>query len=70
MRTAGVNAELYPDAAKMKKQFSYADARKIPYVLLAGEEEIKSGKLTLKNMSTGTQESLTVSEIIEYLKKN
>lgn len=70
MRTAGVNAELYPDAAKMKKQFSYADARKIPYVLLAGEEEIKSGKLTLKNMSTGTQESLTVPEIIEYLKKN
>jgi histidyl-tRNA synthetase len=62
--------ELYPDAAKMKKQFSYADARKIPYVLLAGEEEIKSGKLTLKNMSSGTQESLTVSEIIEYLKKN
>ena len=54
----------------MKKQFSYADSRKIPYVLLAGEEEIKSGKLTLKNMSTGTQESLTVSEIIEYLKKN
>jgi histidyl-tRNA synthetase len=70
MRKAGVNAELYPDAAKMKKQFSYADSRKIPYVLLAGEEEIKSGKLTLKNMSTGTQESLTVSEIVEYLKKN
>jgi histidyl-tRNA synthetase len=70
MRKAGVNAELYPDAAKMKKQFSYADSRKIPYVLLAGEEEIKSGKLTLKNMSSGTQESLTVSEIIEYLNKN
>jgi histidyl-tRNA synthetase len=70
MRKAGVNAELYPDEAKMKKQFSYADSRKIPYVLLAGEEEIKSGKLTLKNMSSGTQESLTVSEIIEYLNKN
>ncbi|NUM58723.1 MAG: histidine--tRNA ligase, partial [Bdellovibrionaceae bacterium] len=67
LRRAGVNAEIYPDAAKMKKQMSYADACKIPYVLLIGEEEMKTGKLTLKNMMNGAQEILTTEEIISKL---
>ena len=55
LRNEGVRAELYPDAAKMKKQMSYANARQIPYVVLAGESEIEQGKVTLKNMNTGEQ---------------
>jgi histidyl-tRNA synthetase len=55
LRNEGVRAELYPDAAKMKKQMSYANARQIPYVVLAGESEMEQGKVTLKNMNTGEQ---------------
>ena len=55
LRNYGVRAELYPDAAKMKKQMSYANARQIPYVVLAGESEMEQGKVTLKNMNTGEQ---------------
>ena len=54
-REAGIRTELYPDAVKMKKQMSYANAKEIPYVALAGENEIKEGKVTLKNMITGEQ---------------
>jgi histidyl-tRNA synthetase len=53
--TAGISAELYPDAVKLKKQMSYADAKGIPYVVLAGENEIKERRLTVKNMVTGEQ---------------
>jgi len=55
LRNEGVRAELYPDAAKMKKQMSYANARQIPYVVLSGESEMEQGKVTLKNMNTGEQ---------------
>ena len=51
-RQAGIRAELYPDAAKMKKQMSYANSKQVPFVALVGENEIKEGKLTLKNMET------------------
>jgi histidyl-tRNA synthetase len=68
LREANINAEFYPDSGKLKKQMDYANAKKIPYVILAGEEEISSGLLTLKDMNTGTQESLTVNDIIGRLK--
>jgi histidyl-tRNA synthetase len=69
LRKAGINAELYPDATtKMKKQMSYADSNKIPYVILIGGEEMQSGKLTLKNMSTGSQMKENIEEIISLLK--
>jgi histidyl-tRNA synthetase len=64
VRAAGIRAELYPEAAKMKKQMSYADAKKIPYVVLAGENEIAEGKVKLKNMLSGEQTLLTPDELI------
>jgi histidyl-tRNA synthetase len=69
LRDAGINAELYPDFAKMKKQFDYANKKNIPYVLIIGSEELKSGKLTFKNMATGEQSSQTSEEIISIIKK-
>ncbi|GAB4330827.1 MAG: histidine--tRNA ligase [Bacteroidales bacterium] len=58
LRQSGIAAELYPDAAKMKKQLSYANNKNIPWVVLAGEEEIKSGAITLKNMISGEQKRI------------
>ncbi|AZQ44454.1 histidine--tRNA ligase [Nonlabens ponticola] len=66
-RESGIKTELYPDDAKMKKQMTYADKNAIPYVVLAGEDEIAAGKLTLKNMLTGEQQSLTPGDIISRL---
>lgn len=66
-RESGIKSELYPDAAKMKKQMSYADRNVIPYVILAGEDEITIGKLNLKNMASGEQSLLTPEEIISKL---
>ena len=54
-RVAGIRTEMYPDSAKMKKQMSYANAKHIPFVALAGENEMNEGKFTLKNMETGQQ---------------
>ncbi len=67
VRARGIRAEIFPDLAKMKKQMAYANAKQIPFVALAGENEIKEGKLTLKNMSTGEQQMLTPEEVIEKL---
>ena len=64
VREKGIRAEIYPDAAKMKKQMSYANAKQIPFVALAGENEMAAGKLTLKNMDTGEQQMLTIDELI------
>ena len=69
VREEGIRAEIYPDAAKMKKQMSYANAKQIPFVALAGENEINEGKLTLKNMETGEQQMLTIEELIGKVKK-
>ena len=67
----GVSAELYPDAgAKMKKQMSYADAKKIPFVIVAGENEMNTGKVGLKNMVSGEQKELSVNELIIHLKND
>jgi histidyl-tRNA synthetase len=65
LRLAGINAEMYPDSVKLKKQLDYADRKNIPFVVLIGSEEIKSGKFSLKNMKTGEQQKLSVEEIIE-----
>ena len=66
-RQAGIATELYPEAAKLKKQMTYADQKKIPYVLLIGSEEIKSNLLQLKNMETGEQMALNVTDVISKL---
>ena len=63
-RQAGIRTEVFPDSAKMKKQMAYANAKQIPFVALAGENEINEGKLTLKNMETGEQQLLTPDELI------
>ena len=68
VRSAGVAAEIYPDAAKMKKQMSYANAKQIPYVAIVGESELAAGKLTLKNMETGEQSLVTAEELVEMVK--
>ena len=67
LRKAGINTEIYFDNKKIKSKFKYADKLKIPYVIVIGEDEINSGKLTLKNMETGNQEQKTVDEIIKLL---
>lgn len=63
-----ISAELYPDAVKLKKQMSYADAKKIPYIVIAGEEEIKNNIVTLKIMSSGEQKKLTPEELLSFLR--
>jgi len=68
VRKAGISSELYPDSAKMKKQMKYADQKSIPFVVLIGEEEIKSGLFTLKNMMTGEQQKVNLDELISLLK--
>lgn len=68
IRQAGINAEIYPEAAKMKKQFKYADDKKIPFVGVLGTEEIQKNLIALKNMSSGEQELLTLEQVIEKLK--
>ena len=70
VRAKNIRAEIYPDAAKMKKQMSYANAKQIPYVVLAGESEMNEGKVTLKNMQTGEQLLLTSDELLAVLTKN
>lgn len=65
LRQNGIAVEVYPDNAKMKKQLAYADAKGIPYVVLAGSEETKTGLLTLRDMISGEQEKLTLNQIVE-----
>ncbi|PID88069.1 MAG: histidine--tRNA ligase [Bacteroidia bacterium] len=66
LRMQGVSAQLYPDASKMKKQMQYADRNKISHVVIAGEEEMKKNKFTLKNMHTGEQALLSKDELLQY----
>jgi histidyl-tRNA synthetase len=68
LRAAGIAAEIYPQSAKMKKQMTYANNRAIPYVALVGENEMNSGKVTLKNMKEGTQQEITIEAIVDQLK--
>ncbi len=67
-RQAGIRTEMYPDKAKMKKQMSYANAKGIAYVALAGENEIASNQLTLKNMTTGEQKLIDAGQLVNELK--
>jgi len=67
VRQSGINAEIYPESAKMKKQLNYANRKEIPYVVLAGEKEIAEKKFTLKNMKTGEQILVTTEKLVELL---
>ena len=67
-REAGIRTEIFPDSTKMKKQMSYANAKQIPFVALAGENEMAEGKFTLKNMLTGEQQLVVIEELIEKVK--
>ena len=69
LRNLGIATELYPAAAKLKKQMSYADGKNIPYVILIGGDEMESGLLTFKVMESGEQEKLTIEAIIGKLKR-
>lgn len=67
LRKQGINAEIYPESAKMKKQMNYANRKEIPFVVLAGDSEMESGKFTLKNMDTGEQLLVDATELIKIL---
>ena len=64
VRAAGIRAEIYPDAAKMKKQMSYANAKMVPFVAIVGENEMREGKVMLKNMTSGEQSLVTPEELV------
>ncbi len=67
MRAAGISCELYPDAVKLKKQMTYANASAVPFVAIIGESEIANGMITLKNMVEGTQDTLSLDDAIKLL---
>lgn len=67
LHNAGINAELYLEDAKLQKQFKYADKKRIPWVILQGSEEVKSGKVMLRNMQSGEQEALLLTNAIERI---
>ena len=69
VRAAGIRAEIFPDAAKMKKQMSYANTKNIPFVAIVGENEMNEGKAMLKNMETGEQNLVSAEELIAVVKK-
>ena len=68
VREAGIRAEIYPDSTKMKKQMSYANSKAIAFVAIIGENEMKEGKVTLKNMATGEQSLVSPEELIATVK--
>lgn len=69
LRNKGINAEIYPEAAKMKKQMTYADKKGIPFVALVGENEMQAGRVSLKNMKTGEQTDASLEELISFIQK-
>lgn len=69
LRKAGISAEIYPDSAKLKKQFSYADRKNVTFTLAIGDNEVASGKYQLKDMKTGAQEGLSLEEILEKFER-
>lgn len=69
LRTLDVSTELFPDAGKLKKQFTYADSKHIPYIIIAGEDEIKNGMITIKIMSSGEQKKISLNEISSFVKE-
>jgi len=69
VRSAGISAEIYPDRVKLKKQFAYADKKGIPYTIVIGSDEVQKQAYGLKNLKTGEQEELDITQIIERLKQ-
>jgi len=69
LREAGISCELFPEAAKMKKQMQYADKNQIPFVIIIGKNEMETGQLAVKNMKTGEQELMDTEAVISYLNK-
>jgi histidyl-tRNA synthetase len=70
LRKSGINAEIFPDSAKMKKQMNYANKKEIPFVVLAGESEMAEGKFNLKNMKTGEQQLVNAGELIKVVSQS
>jgi histidyl-tRNA synthetase len=68
LRMAGISCELFPESAKMKKQMTYANAKGVPFVAIAGESEMDGGKVTLKNMLTGEQQQFTPEALVDAVK--
>jgi histidyl-tRNA synthetase len=68
LRSQDVKTELFPDAVKLKKQMSYADSKKIPYIIIAGEDEIKNNNITIKIMSSGEQKKMPLKDLISFVK--
>jgi histidyl-tRNA synthetase len=68
LRASGINSELFPEAGKLKKPLNYANSKGIPYAVIVGSDEMKSGELTIKDMLKGEQERLTIDKIIQKLK--
>lgn len=69
VREAGIRAEIYPDTSKMKKQMAYANAKRMPFVAIAGENEMQEGKITLKDMLSGEQWLVSPEELVEAIKE-
>ena len=69
LREAGISTEIYPGESKLKKQMEYANKIKSPAVILYGENEIKSGKPTLRNLSSGEEKSIEIKELVNEIKK-
>ena len=67
LRDKNISCELYPEAVKLKKQFTYAEKKEIPFIIFYGEQEIKEGKISMKNMETGEQNTLTLNEFYDIL---
>ena len=67
LRDAGISSELYPDVARLKKQFAYADARRIPWVIIAGSEELAAGQVTVKEMKTGGQQKIDIPSLPAFI---
>jgi histidyl-tRNA synthetase len=70
LRSAQIKSELYPDEVKLKKQMNYANKKNIPFVILMGSEEVQAGKFTLKDMRSGTQESLSAKDIVNHIQQS
>ena len=67
LRSKGINSEIFPDSAKMKKQMNYANKRSIPYVVIVGSDELKGDSYLLKNMQNGEQKNISLEELLEAI---
>jgi histidyl-tRNA synthetase len=67
LHSLNISSELYPDALKLKKQISYADSKKIPYIIIAGEDEINENRITIKKMSSGEQKNMPLNDLVPFL---